>query len=277
MNLVNLMTKLKRIDENTEMAPVVTDAPQGGAGASDESVEECGGVMIGGPAMGGQSKQQDSVTMNVSMNGSGANGIKDLMNILKNIEQGGAEHGHDDVVFGEPGDEHDEPLMGAEKDFEEEAFGNSVHGHDGSHTAGIDAVTGTGDDMFSKGREAEKVNGGGNPFNVDESLVRRLSAMYEEVKTRQLNENVHLDETGATLKHILNTYKRDVLDFEQHGDMSDSLYDALYDYYFDDMPYGVKKARDGDPYEWVADRFASDLGISETIEMNKAAGAGAGD
>jgi hypothetical protein len=31
------------------------------------------------------------------------------------------------------------------------------------------------------------------------------------------------------------------------------------------MPYGTQKARDGDPYEWVADRFASELGINETL------------
>ena len=29
------------------------------------------------------------------------------------------------------------------------------------------------------------------------------------------------------------------------------------------MPYGTKKARDGDPHEWVADRFAQDIGIDE--------------
>jgi hypothetical protein len=44
--------------------------------------------------------------------------------------------------------------------------------------------------------------------------------------------------------------------------MSQALHDALYDYYFDDMPYGVQKARTGDPYEWVSDRFGADLGIS---------------
>jgi hypothetical protein len=43
--------------------------------------------------------------------------------------------------------------------------------------------------------------------------------------------------------------------------MSEALYDALYDYYHDDMPYGTKKARDGDPYEWVSDRFAADMGV----------------
>jgi hypothetical protein len=53
----------------------------------------------------------------------------------------------------------------------------------------------------------------------------------------------------------------DVKDFTQTGDMSNALYDALYDYYFDDMPYGTKKARDGDPHEWVSDRFAQDIGL----------------
>jgi hypothetical protein len=47
--------------------------------------------------------------------------------------------------------------------------------------------------------------------------------------------------------------------------MSDALYDVLYDYYFDDMPYGTKKARTGDPHEWIADRFAQDVGIDEGV------------
>jgi hypothetical protein len=42
------------------------------------------------------------------------------------------------------------------------------------------------------------------------------------------------------------------------------LFDALYDYYFDDMPYGVKKARTGDPHEWISQRLADDLGITES-------------
>ena len=77
-----------------------------------------------------------------------------------------------------------------------------------------------------------------------------------------LKENVTLDEDGSTFDHILNTFKRDVKDFKENDEMSQELHDALYDYYFDDMPYGVQKARTGDPYEWVADRFAADLGIS---------------
>ena len=81
-------------------------------------------------------------------------------------------------------------------------------------------------------------------------------AKYADV----LKENV-LDDTGSTLQHIKDTFKRDVKDFIETGEVSQSLHDALYDYYFDDMPYGVQKARDGDPYEWVADRFGADLGL----------------
>jgi hypothetical protein len=73
-----------------------------------------------------------------------------------------------------------------------------------------------------------------------------------------INENV-LNDSGSTLDYIIKTYQRDIKDFVQNGDMSEHLYDALYDYYQDDMPYGVKKARTGDPYEWVGERFYNDL------------------
>jgi len=73
-----------------------------------------------------------------------------------------------------------------------------------------------------------------------------------------INENV-LNDSGSTLDYIIKTYQRDIKDFVQNGDMSEHLYDALYDYYQDDMPYGVKKARTGDPFEWVGQRFYNDL------------------
>ena len=92
-----------------------------------------------------------------------------------------------------------------------------------------------------------------------------------------IKESVLTDSTGSTLDHIQNTFKRDVKDFTQTGDMSDALYDALYDYYFDDMPYGTKKARDGDPHEWISDRFAQDIGLDEGWKGALAGGlAGAG-
>lgn len=42
-------------------------------------------------------------------------------------------------------------------------------------------------------------------------------------------------------------------------DLSDELYRDLYELYFEEMPYGTAKARDGDPYIWVADRLTEEL------------------
>ena len=90
--------------------------------------------------------------------------------------------------------------------------------------------------------------------------MRHLSGM-------KLEENV-LNDAGSTLAHIMTSYQRDVRDFAQTGEMSSDLYDALYDYYFDDMPYGVKKARSGDPYEWIGNRFAEDILSNAPIDEN---------
>lgn len=135
-------------------------------------VEECGIMPMGAP--GGQS---DSVNMNVSLNASGAGGIRDLMNVLKNI---------DDVAEPHHGaKDHEDPLFG---DGFEEEFSNSMAGHDGPTTAPVSAVLPTGDDLASKGKEVKKVNGGGNPLarksSMEESLVDHLQNLYTEIKNR---------------------------------------------------------------------------------------------
>jgi hypothetical protein len=117
-------------------------------------VEECGmpGMNNMPSGMMGTPKQQDNVTMNVSMNGSGAGGIRDLLNVLKDIQGGPEVEPHRDQDA-----EHD-VLVG-------DSYDNAPN----EVTLDMDAVIPTGNDIHSKGREAEKVNGGGNPFNVDES------------------------------------------------------------------------------------------------------------
>lgn len=165
----------------------------------EESVEECGDMSTppikgDSPLMGecgvdmmmphSAPKQSDSVTMNVSMNGSGPGGIRDLMNILRNLEGDSAPaRTHDagdiaDKLFGGDGIE---VAFGEEQ--EAGGFQDATTEPD-EQVAPMSAVTPTGNDMHSKGAEAEKVNGGGNPFNVSEALVQKLSTMYNEVKTR---------------------------------------------------------------------------------------------
>jgi hypothetical protein len=137
-------------------------------------------------AIGGPAQQDNHVTMNISMNGTGSDGVRSLMNILKDIEHG-AEEPH-------MGHEHDpeEPLMGdmiramGHEEGMGEEYENSVHGHDGATEFGIDAVTFTGDDLASKGKGALKHNGGENPMH--ESLVNRLSQMYNAIKEERTEE-----------------------------------------------------------------------------------------
>ena len=71
-----------------------------------------------------------------------------------------------------------------------------------------------------------------------------------------------LDEAGETIDHILNRFKHEVKQFEQGGDLENDLYDAMYDYYSDkgEIPYGIAKARTGDPFEWITDRLDQELG-----------------
>jgi hypothetical protein len=159
MNFQNLLAKMKEIDEGLQSQDKYVH--------SDQDVEECGGMPSMGPMSSMSSmatKQQDNVSVNVNMSGQGAGGIRDLMAILKNIDQGGGSDDGQDVIVGM------------------EEFANEP----GEQTAGIDAVTQTGDDLHSKGGEAEKVNGGGNPMQkgVSESLLAQLNSLYQEVKLK---------------------------------------------------------------------------------------------
>lgn len=147
----------------------------------EEVVDECGM----GPMSGMSQGQQDNVNMSINMNGAGPGGIRDLLDILRNIEQGS-----DDPDSGELGD-----LIGAMGDGPRgkvAVLGNDMEMPVGEFAnspdemyADVGDVTPTGNDLHSKGGEAPKVNGGGNPMGVDEeALLARLGSLYESIKNR---------------------------------------------------------------------------------------------
>ena len=169
---------------------------------SEQPIEECG--MMGMSPMGGMDDRP--TTMSVNMNASGAEGIRELLNILQGRGDdmpGGMDgpdggpagvligmDGSDDAMDGEPEgdmghDMHDhgdempdkKPMLGKGPEMGEE-YANTPQ----PEMSGVDAVTPTGDDMFSKGREAPKVNGGGNP--LAENLRGKLTALYNEIRNR---------------------------------------------------------------------------------------------
>ena len=76
-------------------------------------------------------------------------------------------------------------------------------------------------------------------------------------------------EATGNLGSIIRANQRDVDAFMRSGDLSDSLYQVLFDYYMDEMPYGTAKARTGDPYEWISDRFHDDMGGGITEDYDK--------
>lgn len=159
MNFQDLLSKLKTLEETSTQE--CGDSPSMAGGddllVGEQGVEECGM----GPEM---NKQANNVSMNVSMNGSGAGGIKDLMNILKNIDQGGSDK---DVIVGMDEENSDGDFSKATTSPEQEV-------------ADMSAMLRTGNDLSSKGAERPKVNGGGNP--MQEALVQKLSAHYQRIK-----------------------------------------------------------------------------------------------
>lgn len=153
----------------------------------DGSIEECG--MMGGMGPSEPMKQQDSVTMNVNMSGSGKGGIRDLLDVLRNIENktGDVDSGPDVLVKKDSDDMPPElKSMGMALD---DDFANEPD----EMYKDMDSMMQTGDDLHSKGAEAPKVNGGGNPRQITSGttfslpkgdLKIKLENLYNEIKNR---------------------------------------------------------------------------------------------
>ena len=162
MDLKSLIAKMTAIEESTSPAPDITGT--GDQILTSGPMDECGDMPMPGSMAHSDPKQQDNVTMNVSMNGSGAGGIRDLMDILRNLEDGPGQQEPDEIEL---------------------AFGETVPGDDATTEPSPEvfpmaAAIPTGNDLASKGDEHPKVNGGGNP--MQEALVSRLSQLYQEIK-----------------------------------------------------------------------------------------------
>ena len=108
---------------------------------------------------------------------------------------------------------------------------------------------------------------------TDVEKRKAFGATWKAYNKGKLDEglNMMLDEEGHTLSHIVNRFKHEVRRFIEGDFMPENLYDALYDYYLDrgDMPYGTAKGREGDPYQWVSERFYDDVMRDLGNDMNE--------
>ena len=152
-------------------------------------IDECGMDMPGNMMGMRTPPQQDSVSMNLSMNGAGANGIRDLMDILRNLD--GDESGEMDLEM--PGMDRGHDGMDADMPIVMKALGGDEAGNDEQEREplgdemyqGIDAVTQGGGDLNKPKQTFPKVAGGDNPMQpMAERIAHQLKGLYEEIKNR---------------------------------------------------------------------------------------------
>ena len=173
MNFQDLLTKIKNIDEG-------------------KSIEECGMMP---PVMGHMDppKQSDSVTMNVSMNGSGAGGIRDLMGILKNIEDGG----HDEPQAGHAGD--DEIIIGGASNLDHK-MAELEDSYENEPNPTTTTSVFTGDDLASKGQIGKHGASISGSNGLRETLLQKLASHYDSIKEGKKDD-------FDPLKHVKNPTK----------------------------------------------------------------------
>ena len=184
--------------------------------SSDDFIDECGDDTMNTP------HQPSSVSMSVSMNGSGKEGIRDLMDVLKNIEDAvhSTDDSDDEPLYSAPRSARSsEPIMGGEMD---EEFANTMN----TQTMNMDSMFRTGNDMHSKGVEYPKVNGGGNP--MQEALVTRLYSMYSTIKETTDDEAdkdnaINDPKVQAALKRMSDRHKNDKWSKEQSAELGKRL------------------------------------------------------
>ena len=91
--------------------------------------------------------------------------------------------------------------------------------------------------------------------------MKKAAKDKKEKANESIEEGFEADEVKAILaKHGVSS----IDDMELDGE----LYQDLFDYYSDEMPYGTMKARDGDPMDWILTKL-DDLGLVETTSEQK--------
>ena len=108
----------------------------------------------------------------------------------------------------------------------------------------------------------------GEDSGLDEGV--EFSDKIKNSQSKWKKEPMKLKESkmlNESLEDVLKRFPHEVKAFETGGDMDEDLYHALFDYYFTNgqMPYGIAKARSGDPMEWVCQELESELGLGESI------------
>ena len=93
-----------------------------------------------------------------------------------------------------------------------------------------------------------------------------IEQLFAEDLGIDLNEGLIMDpELESILDQFADSYKQ----FKAGGDLDDNpeFYEALFNYYLDsgEMPYGVAKAREGDPVQWISNKLEREAGSMDPV------------
>jgi hypothetical protein len=157
-------------DDDTDWEESIDNNPE-------KPVEECGPM---GPSgmMGMRDQQPDNVSMNLSMNGQGPGGIRDLLDILKDIGDTSSEPdagpGDLELAIGSMSHPHDEPEHDEEDGL---VFGNDLEGVEPPKHYGGQGVPGAKFDLYMQQRKDQLA--GQKP--VGEEYGNEPNEMYSTV------------------------------------------------------------------------------------------------
>lgn len=160
----------------------------------DESVTECG--MMGGMSSPMSApKQPDSVTMSVNMNGSGTGGIRDLLNALKDIQDGPDDSmPGDDMDMGPDSDPGPDTLLKKKIDsmagMIDDDFANAAPGDEGPKMGGVDMMTKSGDDLHKEKDAYPKAAGGDNAMRLKDGATFKLPSGDVKIKLENLYNQI---------------------------------------------------------------------------------------
>jgi len=103
-----------------------------------------------------------------------------------------------------------------------------------------------------------------------EIVVEKSRTIYENLiaDEDEMEEGHHMSQ-GNDFESIIAEFPEEIERFKQGGALGDDLYNALFDYYFEEMPYGIAKGRSGDPTEWVSDKLDRDLNDMEAQDTDE--------
>ena len=104
-----------------------------------------------------------------------------------------------------------------------------------------------------------------------EIVVEKSRTIYENLiddEESAMDEGSHMSH-GNDFESIIAEFPEEIERFKQGGALGDDLYNALFDYYFEEMPYGIAKGRSGDPTEWISDKLDRDLNDMEAQDTDE--------